>query len=402
MWFLTPLLRRLVDYRSGWDAQGVMLVSPFLVTLVTLATFLRYLPKSYRLGGLPFVLVFIAVIYSFLVSLINSSPTVAARALLDWLTPVLFGFHLFVNWRDYPSYRQNIQRTFLWGVLVMGAYGVVQFLIAPEWDRLWLKGAMEVGGNSFGNPEPLKIRVWSTVNAPGHFAMIMIPGLLLLFNCSEALCFPAAGFGYLAFLLSSVRSAWGGWFVGLLILINSLKPYRQTRLIITILVIVVCVFTLSTMEPFSNVINSRVQTLSNIEEDNSFQARKYLFQTTIEKALSEGLGQGLGNGNFGDSGILETLLTMGWFGMTFYLGGIILLLFNLLQNSTNRSDPFMSSCKAIGICICVLIPMGNTIVALPGAVFWGFSGMFMAAHKYYQHQGTVGVKRDDTVKLIEQ
>jgi hypothetical protein len=73
MWFLTPLLRRLVDYRSGWDQQGLILLAPFLVTLITFATLLRHLPKSYRIGGLPFVLAFTGVFYAFLIGLIQTS-----------------------------------------------------------------------------------------------------------------------------------------------------------------------------------------------------------------------------------------------------------------------------------------------------------------------------------------
>jgi hypothetical protein len=97
-----------------------------------------------------------------LVGLINNPPLAVARAFLEWLTPILFGFHLFIHWRHYPSYRQNIQRIFLWGVLVMGVYGVLQYLVAPEWDRFWL-----INVKAFGSAEPLAIRVFSTVNSPG-------------------------------------------------------------------------------------------------------------------------------------------------------------------------------------------------------------------------------------------
>lgn len=392
LWFLTPLVARLVDYRSGvWDQQRLMLISPFLVTLLTCTTFWRHLPKSYHQGGLPFILAFIGVLYSFLVALIKTSPIAAARALLDWLTPLLFGFHLFVNWRDYPSYRQNLQRTFLWGVFVMGGYGVVQYLVAPEWDRFWLINSGMT--SSAGSPEPLKIRVWSTLNGPGAFAGSIVPGLLLLFNSQNTLRLPAAVVGYLAFLLAMVRAAWGGWFVGLLILINSLKSRLQMRLIITILVMVVCVFPLTTIEPFSTTINNRFQSLSNLENDTSYNARSEIYEEALSVALSEVLGQGLGNGGVPDSGILEILFTLGWFGIIPYLGGIVLLLFSLCQCSEVSWDTFINAARASVFGLFAILPMGNTIVALSGLMFWGFSGMVMAAHKYYQHQGSAGFKR---------
>ncbi|MBD0262272.1 MAG: O-antigen ligase domain-containing protein, partial [Tolypothrix sp. Co-bin9] len=135
MWFLSPLFTRLVDLKVGWDPTRQMLVAPYLVVFVTIGTLFRYLPSAYRQGGLPFILAFAGVFYGFLVGLVQNPPVPVARNLLDWLIPLLFGFHLFINWRDYPSYRQNIQRTFLWCVLILGVYGIFQFVVAPEWDR---------------------------------------------------------------------------------------------------------------------------------------------------------------------------------------------------------------------------------------------------------------------------
>ncbi|CCH66134.1 Glucose-6-phosphate isomerase [Richelia intracellularis HM01] len=56
IWFLTPLVRRLVDYRSGWVDPNIILLAPFLVTLITGITFIKYLPRSYHIGGFPFVI----------------------------------------------------------------------------------------------------------------------------------------------------------------------------------------------------------------------------------------------------------------------------------------------------------------------------------------------------------
>ncbi|MCA1991912.1 MAG: O-antigen ligase domain-containing protein, partial [Coleofasciculus sp. S288] len=100
--FLTPWVRRLIDYQSGWVDPSPVLLAPYLVMLVTFATFVRHLPRAYYQGGLPFILAFTAVFYGFLVGLVNNSPIAVVRSLLDWLTPILFSFHLFVNWREYP------------------------------------------------------------------------------------------------------------------------------------------------------------------------------------------------------------------------------------------------------------------------------------------------------------
>ncbi len=392
IFFLTPLVRRLADYRSGYTEPSPMLLAPFLVSLVTLATLWKHLPKTHRHGGLPFVLTFVGVFYGYLVGLIQNPPMDVTKALLEWLIPVLFGFHLFVNWQNYPDYRQNIQRTFVWGVLVTGVYGVLQYLVAPEWDRYWLIN-LGTAGITFGKPEPLEIRVWSTMNAPGPFAAVMMAGLLLLFSTKGALKLPATIFGYLAFLVSVVRTAWGGWFVALLVLSTSLKANLQMRLIITVLAMAVCVFPLTTIEPFSEVINSRFQSLSNVQDDGSGQARAEIYNTFLSSALTSFLGKGIGGMPGLDSGVLDMLFALGWLGTIFYMGGIILLLFELFQGSESRFDLFASTARAIPTGIFFQLILGPVMLGLPGLILWSFLGIGMAARKYYQHQRIAELKK---------
>ena len=395
LWLLAPFVARVIDYRSGFDPLRLVLLSQYLVTLLTLHTFLKHLPKASRQDGLPFVLAFVGVVYGFLVGLINTSPITAFRGLLDWLPPIPFGFYLFINWRDYPEYRQNIQRVFLWGVLVTGAYGVVQYLVVPEWDRFWL---ISTKLTSFGDPEPFKLRIWSTMPSPGPFAVMMMTGLLLLFTSKEALRLPAAGAGYLAFLLTMVRTLWGAWFLGLLILMASLKAHLQMRLIVTILIMAVCVVPLVTIEPFATTITTRLQTFSNLQEDDSAKVRKEIYEKGLNSALTNGLGNGIGNTFIAkegklepvviDSGILDMFFTLGWFGAVFYLGGLLLLLYNLFQYSEFRFDPFMAAARAISIACFMTLPGGSTMLAFGGIVLWGFLGIAIAGHKYHQHQRT--------------
>lgn len=394
MWFVTPWLRRIIDYRSGWDGQALILVAPFLVTLITLITFVQQLPRAYRLGGLPFVLAFMGVVYGYLIGIIKNPPFVATRALLDWLTPIVFGFHLFVNWQNYPSYRQIIQRTFLWGVLITGTYGVFQYLVAPEWDNFWIIQT-EIVTN--GKPEPLGIRVFSTMNSALPFANVTLAGLLLLFTSKNPLRIPASIVGYLAFLLSLARSAWGGWLVGMITLVSLLKARFQMRLIITILLMALCVLPLTTIEPFSEIINSRFETFSNIQEDTSFNERSENYQANLNLALSSGLGNGIGSVYFInekglleevvlDSGVLDILFTLGWFGAIPYLSGIILLVISVFQSSEAGSDPFASAARAISIGLVTQLALGSVMLELTGLVFWGFLGVAMAARKYHLQQ----------------
>lgn len=386
MWFLTALIRRLADYRGGgFTDPSPILLAPYLVMMVTLVTLWQHLPKVSREGGLPFVLALVGIFYGFLVGLIFKPPIVVGIALLDWLTPVLFGLHLFVNWQNYPSYRQNIQRTFLWGVLVMGIYGLVQFLALPEWDRFWL---FNVDGmlDAAGNPDnSAGMRIWSTMHSGEPFSAVMAGSLLLLFSCRKPLSPAASVAGYLAFLLAQVRAGWIGWFAGFLIFVSSLKANLQMRLIITALLMAVCIFPLATMEPFSERIGARMETLSNVQEDGSAKSRQELFKQEISRALLTVVGDGIGGETY-DNAILAILFKLGWVGSPFYVGGMFLLVFRLFQGSEGSSDLFLVSARALVVSGLVRLPVNSPLVEVSGVAIWGFLGMGLAAKKYYQHQ----------------
>ncbi|NJN88068.1 MAG: O-antigen ligase domain-containing protein [Leptolyngbyaceae cyanobacterium SL_7_1] len=391
IWFLTPWVRRYVDYRLGvYDDQPLILLTPFLVTFICAFTFLRYFPRVYRSDGLPFVLVIMAVTYSFLVGMVLNAPITAVRAFLDWMTPVLFGFHLYANWRDYPDYRQNTYRVFLWGVLLMGSYGIYQYMIAPEWDNFWIIGTELI---TFGRPEPLEIRVFSTMNSPGPFATTIMAGLLLIFNDKGGLRFPAVGVGYLSFMLSLVRTAWLGWIVAFPALILSLRQKFQIRLFATILLVLLIVVPLTVTEPFASVISERVDTLVNIRRDQSLQDRTAIYERNLEIAFSNALGMGSGGIYYitpegkpekvvFDSAVLDMFFTLGWVGAIPYLGGMLLLIYTLLQ-STGSPDPFVSSAIAIVIGVVAQFGFGSAMLGASGLILWSFIGLGMAARRYY-------------------
>ncbi|MBD2336903.1 O-antigen ligase domain-containing protein [Calothrix sp. FACHB-156] len=399
IWFLTPLVARLVDYRVGWDPTRQILIAPYLVVFVTIGTFIKYLPSSIRQGGLPFLLAFIGVFYGFLVGLIYNAPVPVARGLLDWLSPIIFAFHLFMNWRDYPTYREQMQSVFLWCVLITGAYGVYQFVVAPEWDRYWLIESKMF--TSSGDPEPFGMRVWSTLHSVGPFGSVMQAGLLLLFTRTGFLIFPASAVGYLSFLLAQARTNWGGWLLGVIMILGSVKARIQMRLITIIVVMAICVVPLTTIEPISEVVTSRLETFSNLENDTSFKDRSGSYDKNLSIALSNVLGNGLGNiwkvnektGQIEvfviDSGVLDMFFTLGWAGAIFYLGGLILTIINVSKYKEGRFDSFVSAARAIGISGCFQLVIGSGMLSVAGMILWGFLAMAMAANKYYQQQSNL-------------
>lgn len=395
--FMSPFAARMVDFKSGWDEQRIMLLAGFLVPLVSTLTFIHKLPNSKVLGGTGFLLPIISLVYASLVGFINRPLFEVARGLLDWLTPILFGFYILVNWRHYPELRQTTQRTFMWGGLIMGSYGIYQYVVAPEWDKFWLNSSGMF--TSAGNPAPFEMRVWSTMHSQGPFAVTMMAVLLILLSCSGPLLIPTSAVGYLSFLLTLVRSSWGAWVVGLITYFPALKPKLQMRLIATIVVLSLCVLPLATMEPFAERIGNRLDTIVNIQEDGSFNDRKEYTEHMIEVALGELLGQGLSNSGV-DSGIIEFLLLFGWLGTIPYLIGILGVVFKISKIPEVKSDPFISACRAICSGMAAQIVFGAPFKGMGGMLFWAFAGMALAADKYYRHQSILSTRQQINISEI--
>jgi hypothetical protein len=388
IWFLSPLVRRLADYRSSFTEPSPILLAPFLVTLITLITVFKAIPKAKYQGSWPFILALIGILYGYLIGSVQASPVSASLKVIEWLSPVTFGLHLFVNWQQYPNYRRSTQRIFFWGVLITGAYGIFQFMVAPEWERFWLINLAD-RSVTFGLPQPFAMRVWSTMHGPLVFADVMMAGLLLLANNTNPLGIFAIVVGYLSFLLSIVRTAWLGWIIGMLNLVIFLKPKFQMRLILFILITSLSIIPLTTIEPFSSVINARIQSFAELSNDQSALDRKNSYAALLGKALTNVLGDGIGgkNANFlFDSAVLESFFTLGWIGGVFYFSGMALLLSRLLGNFNKSSDVFSHAASAITLGMVTQVPLGAVVRGLPGLILWGFLGIGLAAQKYHSCQ----------------
>ena len=131
----------------------------------------------------------------------------------------------------------------------MGLYGIYQYVVVPEWEKLWLLGSgMD---SSSGSPVPYGLRVWSTLNSFGVYADMIATALLVLPSCSGPLVLPAAIAGGLSLLFTSARTGWIGWFVGFLFTTSFLKTKQKMRLVIALLAISLIMIPITSIEPFS-------------------------------------------------------------------------------------------------------------------------------------------------------
>lgn len=384
-WILTAEFVRFVEYSSSsFDTSRIMLAAPYLTCLVVLPTAIKQLLQVRESMS---ILLFpvVAVLYGSVISANQGvSSLILFKSTLEWLCPVLFAFSITESWRQYPHYREVLTKLCRWAILLLGVYGVIQYLIAPPWDRYWLEqiALHELAGGAFGQPEPFKIRVYSLMNSPGEFAIFSSACLLIQFCDQNLTSLGTSLGGYLSFLLAAVRSAWGGWLVGMMVLLSVPRPRLHSKAVLMGILAVLVLVPLVSMEQFSDTVTSRLDTFNDLENDGSKLARVATYGRLLPQALTSIVGMGIGRAPGSDSAVLDSLLSIGWIGVLPYLTGLLIPLFLILKRPIEGSDDFLQACKAIYLGSLLQLGFGSAMLGLSGTVLWGFSALVISGFRY--------------------
>ena len=102
-------------------------------------------------------------------------------------------------------------------------------------------------------------------------------------------------------------------------------------LIVSALLLIPLLITLKDTVP---VVSDRLATFTNLKQDESFQERQDMYRSVAGIISHDPIGHGLKNQEVigtvvVDSGILITLLSLGWFGTAAYWSGILIVTFSL-------------------------------------------------------------------------
>ena len=345
LYFLTPFLRRVVDYRAGFDPGGFMLAAPLFASAICCFELTKLRLNDSR--SAPFVLLSLGASYGFAVSVLKGTPpAIALQYFLAWLGPVAFGYYIYLRWSKYLGFRDTLQKTFTYGLIVMGAYAVVQYFYAPAWDAFWMNNVAELI-DSFGRPEPMEIRVFSTMNAPQVFGLATALGVLITLQGRNSIVRRVAWVaGYAGLLLSMARSAWLEWGVALVALA---VLTRSRKAISTILLTIVIMGTLSVLimrSSFGDSLSRRFETLNDLKNDASGQDRLIAYEQVFSNSISSPFGEGWrmesvdhGIISLHDSTIFEVLICTGWFGLLAFYGAIVVSLLLIIKSGLNSVSP---------------------------------------------------------------
>jgi hypothetical protein len=398
LWFLSPLVRRLVDYRTEFVATSPLLLAPFLaasVSGVVLVGHLRTLGRRGNSGALPFVGALAGVGFGTVYGLIRYPPMDVARGLVNWIAPVLFGFFLYQeclrNRARYVEFRTTILRALLWGTLLMSVYGVVQFFVLPAWDEAWMLGLKDY---AFGQPRALELRVYSTMNAPATFASYAMAGLLVAFTVltqaggskSRKLATLTAPVGLLALALTTSRSLWVGLVCGVLYLALTLPARARVRVVATVLATLLLAGAATQAPGIHDVVMSRLQSFGSGTSDVSANARIDGHVDALVKLTTEPLGEGMGSidadhatdgtdDRLGphDSTLLEFLFALGGPGTLVYAVGVglgLLRVFVPRHGAVLAGEAPAYAMRAILFAFFAQCLLTSIMVGVPGFLVW--------------------------------
>ncbi|MEM5437020.1 glucose-6-phosphate isomerase [Paraburkholderia diazotrophica] len=396
LWFLSPEVRRLADWSKGaFTPTSLIQIAPLAVTMISGLSLIRFYPVLAQKRGLPVLLVLAGLGYAFMVGVVSSGPLAALYDLANWVYPVLIGFHIMAHSRQYPDYRETIVNTFIWGMLLMGGYGLVQFFVMPQWDALWMLGSQM---NSQGDPVPFGVRVFSTMNSSGPFALAMMGAMVYVMAATHRVRWLAGAFGFLSFCLSLVRSTWGGWVIAMLIQLVKSNNKVRIRIVASALMLAGLCVPLLAVGPVAGRMQARLDTLVNLHDDQSYAARNEFYATFAKTAFTDVSGEGLGAtgtstklsndggqlgqyGNF-DSGVMNIPFVLGWPGTLLYMSGVIWLLVRALRASFRLiDDKFVSASMSLSLAIFAMLVFTNSLVGTGGLLlFMGVFSILSAAH----------------------
>lgn len=385
LFFLTPEVRRFADYFNGvFNPTSPIQLAPLLVAALSGLGLLRHCKLLAQRRSMPIVMILLGIIYAYCIGAARNGPMPATYAMVSWVFPVLIAFHMLITWQAYPDYRRVLQKTFVWGTLLMGVYGILQYTLMPPWDAFWLVSSNMT--SSEGLPVRFGMRVSSTMNSVGPFAIAILTGLLFTMTSRGMMRLGAGVTGFCSLLLSFARSGWGGMVFGMAYIIYNLDGRARMRVLFSGLLLVLFLAPLTAVDRISEPIIARLQTIGSLQQDNSYNDRADFYRRFLVVALTNVAGQGLGstgqstklsndaeaedNLNF-DSGLMEIPYVMGWPGTILFGGGAIWIFARaLLLARRMRHDKFVSASAGVSFAIFALLIFVNTIIGSAGLFFY--------------------------------
>ena len=387
---LTPFLRRIVDLHAGWAQLNLLMLAPY----TTAAVCIWPLAKTMWARGFAYSSLFAIVLacagYGLVVATVDGRLLSAGFDVLRWAVPPCLGLFIASDPDRQEAYRDVVLRTMSVALVVLSAYGIAQFILAPRWDTLWM---IESKLLSIGFPKPFEIRVFGTMNSPASLAGYLMAGLLWIVPSRSVMRPVSIGLGLVALLLTLVRTAWLGLAVGVVFLVLLGASARaRLSIVVGVFCLPIVLLGVAQIPTGADIINTRLASLSEVGNDTSFLDRSSEYSDFFNYVLPQApLGSGFGtNGAYQgyvdshsaaaivDGAILEIGAALGVFAGGAYLLAILATSAIACWNSVRSRDTFLSSCGAIVAALTLSLIAGTVTIGEGGILFWLAAGFCLA------------------------
>ncbi|MCC6730578.1 MAG: O-antigen ligase family protein [Chthonomonadales bacterium] len=290
---VTPEVRRVSDWLEGvFNSLSPISLAPTIASMALLIPVIKHgAGISGRLRGL-MVLFGLALGYGLILGM-RSNGEGALLDLANYGCPALMIPYITARRRDEATWDRWVSALACMAVLV-AVYGWIQFLVAPAWDVFWMEQAPI---SSIGQPEPYKIRVFSTLNSPGPTGAFLAAALApMLLERRWRGFFGAAGVVLVATALGITlnRTAWLSAAVCVVAYVATSTGRTRWRTALSVMAAGVCLYFLVPLLPGGDTISSRAQTFGKLGTDTSARARTGFLQAWLSVFEDEPLGRGLG------------------------------------------------------------------------------------------------------------
>ncbi|HTR15950.1 MAG TPA: hypothetical protein VMI52_02820 [Acetobacteraceae bacterium] len=385
-WTLTPFIRRIIEYNSGFDPTDIVLVTPNLVAMFMLRDIVTSRTLLRRRETLTGLLLLAPAVYGLAVNFVEGDLYPGAVAAADWLVPLLYYFYIIDKASDVAGAEADFRWFVTLNALVVVGYGLWQFFHPPAWDVAWsIASSMEMA-----EARAEEIRVFGTLNSTGVLAEWLGALILLALYFRTRLTIVLLPATALVLLFSWVRSVTVGVVLSVM-LAAWIGGGRMTASLLRVVIaaVVVGVIALSFNPIVADRLMGRIDSLGELQSDASAHERAALWRSGPRLIDAHPFGMGIGALGRGavaandpdlvsvDAGPVAIYLSLGWVAGTIYLVGMFAVVVQaLLAARRTRSG---AACAFAVAAFCTFFELAFVnIQGFAGCVLWLCGGFATA------------------------
>ncbi len=395
IWAVAPELRRISDWSEGvYHSVSLLSLAPLLTGATLAIPVLREIHKIQKSSTRIILLFAVALAYGALIGLAKNGMG-SVYDLANYIVPLLL-LPYFAVTRFKPKDIDRLLYAYANIAVLVALYGIVQYLTVPPWDAFWMRNADMM---SIGTPYPLEIRVFSTLNSPGPAATFLVFALVPMIlekRWQGTLRWIGVLLVVVCLLTTLVRSAWLVLLVMLLVYIGTSPSKGKWKTLIQIVFVAAALFWIVPKLPGAEGLVARMETLTSVSEDHSYNERLGLWQNMLPMVAANPVGQGIGSvgqgtklgnggelGEYGnmDNGFIALLLTFGVIGALFFFGALGAIAKQIVSRviSKDNLQSYARLSLAAWTGAVVSLVSDNGFPGLKGYLIWMLIGLGLSA-----------------------